>query len=245
MPTANHPIRDLVAGQPSAAAILGRFGIDLCSQGDETLEQACAGLQLSADQVIEKLEEAACHDTGTSLDVSRYSLTRLIQHIVRTHHRYVRQQLPGLLAIGQKIVENQGERVPKLKRISTLLKELQTEMLVHIEKEEEVFFPYVAQLDEDERIACLPPTGSFRGLRETVFAMTKEHESAGRLIDELESVLHAVMPPVQSCASCAALLVALRAFKQDLDRHIQLEDKLLFPRAVELESTVRGGANYA
>jgi regulator of cell morphogenesis and NO signaling len=245
MPTPNQPLRDLVAGHPSAAAVLGRFEIDLCSQGDETLEQVCAGLQLSVDQVIEKLEEAACHDTGASLDVSRYSLTRLIQHIVRTHHRYVRQQLPGLLAIGQRIVEKQGEHAPKLNRIETLLKKLQTEMLAHIEKEEEVFFPYVAQLDGDERLAHLPSPGGFRGLAETVLAMTNEHESAVRLIDELESLSHDVLQPVPVCAGCAALLAALRAFKQDLDRHIQLEDQLLFPRAVQLESTVRGGGNHA
>jgi regulator of cell morphogenesis and NO signaling len=245
MPTANQPLRDLVAGQPSAAAVLGRFEIDLCSHGDETLEQVCAGLQLSAVQVIEKLEEAACHDTGASLDVSRYSLTRLIQHIVRTHHRYVRQQLPGLLAIGQRIVEKQGERSPELNRIPTLLKELRTEMLAHIEKEEEVFFPYVAELDEDERLACLPPSRNIRSLAETVLAMTKEHESASRLIDELESLIQDALPPVSSCAGCAALLAALRAFEQDLNRHIQLEDQLLFPRAVQLESAVREGGNYA
>jgi regulator of cell morphogenesis and NO signaling len=245
MPTANQLLRDVVAGQPSAAAVLGRFEIDLCSHGDETLQEVCAGLQLSVDQVIEKLEEAACHDAGASLDVSRYSLTRLIQHIVRTHHRYVRQQLPGLLAIGQRIVENQGERAEKLNRLLTLLKELQTEMLSHIEREEEVFFPYVAQLDGDERLAHRPSSGSFRGLAETVLAMTKEHESTVRLIDELESLIHDVLQPVPACAGCAALLAALRAFKQDLDRHIQLEDQLLFPRAVQLESTVRGRGNYA
>jgi regulator of cell morphogenesis and NO signaling len=245
MPTANQPLRDLVAGQPSVAAVLGRFEIDLCSHGDETLEEVCAGLQLSVDQVIEKLEEAACHDAGASLDVTRYSLTRLIQHIVRTHHRYVRQQLPGLLAIGQGIVEKQGKPAPELNRISALLEELQTEMLAHIEREEEVFFPYVAQLDGDERLAHLPSSGGFRGLAETVLAMTKEHESAVRLIDELESLIHDVTAPALLCASYAALLAALRAFKQDLDRHIQLEDQLLFPRAVQLESTVRGGGNCA
>src|SRR6516164_8070839 len=95
MATATQSIREIVTAEPSAAAILERFEIDLCSQADTRLERVCAELQLSVDQVLEKLADAELRARGaTAPDLESYSLSRLIQHIVRTHHQTVRQELP-------------------------------------------------------------------------------------------------------------------------------------------------------
>jgi len=52
MATATQSIREIVASQASAASVLQRFEIDLCSSANQSLRQACSGLQLSVDQVL-------------------------------------------------------------------------------------------------------------------------------------------------------------------------------------------------
>ncbi|MGO8794996.1 MAG: DUF542 domain-containing protein [Candidatus Sulfotelmatobacter sp.] len=64
MPTSTQSIRENVSTQSSAAAVLERFDIDLCSHAEESLKQACTGLQLSVDQVLEKLADAAANEPG-------------------------------------------------------------------------------------------------------------------------------------------------------------------------------------
>jgi iron-sulfur cluster repair protein YtfE (RIC family) len=64
MPTSTQSIREIVATQPSAAKIFHRVDIDLCSQADLSLEGACKELQLSADQVLEKLIDAEAQERG-------------------------------------------------------------------------------------------------------------------------------------------------------------------------------------
>ena len=67
MPTSTQSIREIVSTQPSAAQIFLRFDIDLCSHADNSLNQACAGLQLSVDQVLEKLAGRRGHgDRGSA-----------------------------------------------------------------------------------------------------------------------------------------------------------------------------------
>jgi hypothetical protein len=58
MSASTQSVREIVATQPSAARILRHFDIDLRLQADESLEQACAELQLSVDQVLDTLADA-------------------------------------------------------------------------------------------------------------------------------------------------------------------------------------------
>jgi regulator of cell morphogenesis and NO signaling len=97
MPTSTQSIREIVSTQPSAARSLRRFDIDLCSQADESLDHACAELQLSVDQVLETLADAETDERrAASANPTTLSTGHLIQHIVRVHHRCVRQKLPRL-----------------------------------------------------------------------------------------------------------------------------------------------------
>jgi len=83
-------IREIVTTQPSATRVFERFEIDLSSQADNSLEGACAELQLSVDQVLEKLADAQNEESGaTAPDPANLPLSRLIQHIVRVHHHNV------------------------------------------------------------------------------------------------------------------------------------------------------------
>ena len=58
MSTAAQSIREIVTRRPSSASIFHRFDIDLCMQADLSLEAACRELQLSVEQVLEKLADA-------------------------------------------------------------------------------------------------------------------------------------------------------------------------------------------
>ena len=83
MSTATQSIREIVTRQPSAARIFHRFDIDLCLQADLSLEAACQELQLSIDQVLEKLADAETQNGRVTMDPAALSLGRLVQHIVR------------------------------------------------------------------------------------------------------------------------------------------------------------------
>jgi len=239
MPTSTQSIREIVTTQSSAAAILQRFDIDLCSHADESLKQACAQLQLSVDQVLEKLSDAAANEDGAvSADLASYSLSRLIQHIVRTHHQYVRRELPRLAEMARKLAGKHGDRTPELRKAETLLDALLGEMFAHLQKEEQVLFPFIAQMEEVAAGLTSPACACFQTVAQPVSMMVREHESAEGLVAQMRTLTDEFKAPAWACPTHIALYAGLRELERDLRQHVHIENDILFPRAIETESTL-------
>jgi regulator of cell morphogenesis and NO signaling len=232
-------IREIVTTHPSAARVFERFDIDLCSQADCSLNQACAELQLSVDQVLEKLADAESQECdATAPDPANFPLSRLIQHIVRVHHHNVRKELPRLTEMAGKVAAKRGDRAPELERIAELLEKLHPEMLAHIQKEEQVLFPFIAQMDQDSIITFTPAHACFRSVSFPIFMMEQEHESANHIMEELRNLTRGFEPPEWGCITHIALFAGIRKFESDLKQHVHLENEVLFPRAIQMEAVL-------
>lgn len=237
MSTAAQSIREIVTQHPSSAEVFQRFDLDLCRQADLSLEKACQELQLSVEQVLEALADAERNELGgVTFSPEGLSLGRLIQHIVRVHHHRIRQDLPWLAAMACKVAAMRSDRAPTLKVVATLVEKLRGELYEHIEKEEEVLFPCIAQMDQESIVAYPPAHPCFRSVAYPVFLMEQEHESADRIMAELMQLTNYFEPPSWACVTHITLFSALREFKADLKQHVHLEDDILFPRAIQLEA---------
>jgi len=237
MATSTQSIREIIAAQSSAAVVLERFDIDLCVRANQSLGHACAELQLSTDQVLEKLSDAAAREHGIApADVATYSLGRLIQHIVRTHHQYVRRELPRLGSLAQKLAGKHGERAPELKQIEGILGDLCADMFAHIQKEEQVLFPFIAEMDQDRDATGCLPRGCFGSVSQPIAMMVMEHGLAENLVTEIRNLTGGFTPPAWACPTQLAFYAGLREFAADLRQHVHLENDLLFPRAIAREA---------
>lgn len=237
MPTSAQSIREIVATQASAAKVFERFDIDLCLQAENSLDQACAELQLSVDQVLEKLANAVAQEQGDPpVDPATLSVERLIQHIVRIHHQYVRRELPRSAEMAQKLAAKRSDRAPELQHVAELVEDLRADLFAHILKEEQVLFPFVAQMDRDSVVAYPPAHACFRSVSHPIFMMIQEHEAANSIVAELRHITTGFAVPEWACATHTALFTSLRAFEADLKQHVHLENDVLFPRAIKLEA---------
>lgn len=238
MNASTQSIREIVANQTTAAAILQRFDIDLCAYADRSLHSACAELQLSIDQVMEKLADAAIAAAGAEpSDPASLPATRLIQHIVRVHHRALRQDLPGLVVLAEKLAAKRGGRAPELARVRQMVQELRDEVLAHIEKEEQALFPLIAEMDDEARNGRTTRS-SLRAVGQPIAAMRRDHETAGQIFTSLRELTHGFETPSWACATHCALYGGLRAFGAGLQQHLYLENEVLFPRAAAMERTL-------
>lgn len=240
MSTAAQSIREIILSQPSSAKVFHRFDIDLCLQADLSLEGACRDLQLSVDQVLEKLADAEAREKGgVALDPDSIPLARLIQHIVRIHHHCVRQELPRLAEMASKVAAMRSDRAPELTKVAELMEKLREEMHAHIEKEEQVLFPCIAQMDRESIVAYPPSPDCFQSVAHPILMMEQEHESADHIVAELIQLTNNCEPPTWACVTHIALLSGLREFESDLGQHVHLENEVLFPRAIQLEAQLK------
>jgi regulator of cell morphogenesis and NO signaling len=109
-------------------------------------------------------------------------------------------------------------------------------MLAHIHKEEQVLFPFIAQMDQDSVVTYPPAHACFRSVSFPIFMMEQEHESANHIMDELRCLTRGFEPPEWGCITHIALFAGIREFESELKQHVHLENDVLFPRAIQMEA---------
>jgi regulator of cell morphogenesis and NO signaling len=139
-----------------------------------------------------------------------------------------------------KLAATRGDRAPELGKVAELIEKLRGEMYAHIQKEEQVLFPFISQMDQESIVAYPPSHACFRSVTHPIFMMEQEHESADHIVAELIRLTNHFEPLSWACATHIALFSGLREFEADLKQHVHLENDVLFPRAIQLEAELKG-----
>jgi regulator of cell morphogenesis and NO signaling len=73
--------------------------------------------------------------------------------------------------------------------------------------------------------------------------MLADHDDAGMLLARMRELSGGYRMPEGSCPSYRGLYQALEEFEHDLHHHVHLENNILFPRAVEMERSLKETAH--
>jgi regulator of cell morphogenesis and NO signaling len=221
----------LVAARPAFARLFERLGIDYCCGGKQTLQAACLRRGLDLPTTLALLESAgAILSSGPAeVDASTMGLAELADHIEATHHAYLKEELPRLVEMADRVGTKHGWRDARLPEMAATVRDVAGEMLAHMEKEEQILFPLVRRIE----------AGLEAGLRGSdltapIRQMEAEHENAGQLTARLRELTNNFTPDAEACNTHRALLAGLADFESDLHRHVHKENNVLFPRALAL-----------
>ena len=223
----------LLAAQPGLARIFERLNLDYCCGGKQTLAAACARRGLDVATTIALLDSAnAAQAAGPAeMDAAAMSLAELADHIVATHHAYLKAELPRLVEMADRVGTKHGWRDTRLPEMAATVRVLAAEMLSHMQKEEFVLFPAVRDIEAG--VAAGLGGGN---LSAPIAQMEAEHEAAGDLTAKLRLLTDGFTPNAEACNTHRALLAGLAEFESDLHRHVHKENNILFPRALALAS---------
>lgn len=222
-------VGEIVAANWRAAAIFEQFEIDFCCGGRRSAADACRSAGVDAAAVARALEELPSIESSD--EVSHWPIDRLIDHIVLTHHAYVRSALPRITHYLTKLTEVHRARHPELARIAAEFDALSGDLLQHMRTEEHVLFPYIRELAGEGS----PLPSPFGTVENPIRMMEREHEDAGVQLREIRRLTADYTAPADGCTTYRVCLDELAQFERDLRRHVHLENNALFPRAVELE----------
>jgi regulator of cell morphogenesis and NO signaling len=225
---ATDTIARILKASPETSRVFEKAGMDYCCGGGVSLEAACEERGLDAAALLNELEACAGIDGASGENVSALSLTRLADHIESTHHAYLRAELPRLLAMTEKVAMVHSGKNPRLLRVHETFALLARELSEHLDKEEQILFPMVRQLDNGGEA----PAFHCGSVANPVAQMEREHDEAEASISELRALTDGYVPPKWACGTYRAMLSGLARFDGDMLIHIYKESTMLFPRAV-------------
>lgn len=230
-------VRAVVAERLGRARVFERLGIDYCCHGATTLEEACGMRSLDLDQVLAELAESDARDPVEEedrVDWGEMSGSKLVDHIVGTHHVYLRQELPRLTELIERVAAAHIAKHPEVDDLRETFAGLRQELESHMIKEECVLFPLVKQL-EAARVPFPIHCGT---VGNPIRVMEHEHEAVGTALERLRLLTGDFQPPADGCDSFRALFDGLARLEADLHRHIHKENNILFPKAAALEAAL-------
>jgi len=234
---ATKTVGEIAAETPSCTREFERLGIDYCCGGNRTLDQACAQINMSVDEVLARLQK--CAEAGTADSEKNWQaqpLGDLIAHITNTHHAFIRSESPRISALTAKVVGVHGNNHPELQNVQDLFTALAEELRVHLMKEEQILFPYIIRMEESVVAGEPAPPAMFGTVMNPIRMMMQEHDGAGEALRALRHATSDYKVPEDACISYRTLYDALQGFEADLHQHIHLENNVLFPRATVMEA---------
>lgn len=222
MTTELHPSRtvaDIVVDHSECGMVFQRHRIDFCCRGERTVEAAARERGADLDRLMQELRQAVAERREARPSMRELTTAELVEHIIGTHHAYLRRALPFLLAIATKVARVHGDRNPKLWELCEAVDELAGALLPHLDEEETKLFPALRAGDRD--------------VDAMLATMRDDHRDVAALLDRIRAASDEFSIPAWACGSYQMLLRELQALERDTFTHVHLENHVLAPRFTE------------
>ncbi|SDH49396.1 iron-sulfur cluster repair di-iron protein [Chitinophaga filiformis] len=228
-------VADMAAADYRKADVFAKHGIDFCCGGNITLKEAARRRGIDEAILLAELDKVTKEAVPATEDYINQDLHILINHIVGTHHQYVRENAPIIEQLAVKVARRHGKEHPELAELETGTIAFLDDLQQHLEKEERILFPAIVQLEE-LRTKEASPAKSF--ILSAIKVMRAEHDTSGEDLRTFRKLTNDYALPQGACNSYTLLFEKMKAFEADLLRHIHLENNILFPKAVQLEQAL-------
>lgn len=229
----------IAASDYRKAEAFKKMGIDFCCGGSKTLIEASQDAGISEQQLAAALEEKDREASAPSGNFNKWELDFLVDFIVNTHHRYVKDNAEVIIGLAKTVAGHHGENHSELAELAVQVNRFVKEMLAHLVKEEGLVFPYIKQLAASARSRQIDPNMPAGFIANAVNMMQAEHVMSGDDLKLFRKITGDYSLPADACNSNMYLFEKLKEFEEDLLMHIHLENNILFPRAVKMEAGLK------
>ncbi len=227
-------VGDFVAEDYRAATVFEKYGIDFCCGGQVSLAATCQEKGLDPDKVLQEIAEVRNEPIQRSENYGAWTLPFLIDYIVNTHHAYLKENDEQIAAYARKIAEVHGAHHPEVVEIATIFNKIASDMVVHLQEEEEVFFPAVKRVAEATSDEKSPDEKDRALIRSSLDKLHLEHEEIGDAIHRIRHLSKDYAIPKDVCNTFVVTYSKLKEFEDDLHKHVHLENNILFLKAAQL-----------
>lgn len=232
--TTESSIGELVAKDYRKADVFKKFNIDFCCGGKKTLSQVCKNSNIDIKIVEAELNKLDSVAGVASHNYNDWSLDFLADYIINTHHNYVKTSLPIILEYNAKVAKVHGAEHEEVIAIHDLFKEAADELTTHMIKEETILFPYIKQLVTEK--SSVNGSCSFGTVKNPIRMMEHEHDLVGNIFKTIRELSNDYTPPADACGTYTVSYQKIQEFENDLHQHIHLENNILFPKSILLET---------
>ena len=227
-------IGDIVSDNYHAAGVFKAHGIDFCCGGGRPLGTVCEEQGIDLTALTEELKSIPWVNHSSGDNYNDWSPSFLIDYIINTHHKFVRQKISEIPIYAAKVAKVHGERHPENVEIFKLFTMLSDELIEHLSDEEQAVFPLIKSVSEKRDRGEAVSDKEMNELKNQLNLMIDDHEGAGKVMAKIRELSNDFRPPADACKTYQVLYRNLGGFEADLHKHVHLENNILFKKAEQL-----------
>ena len=160
----------------------------------------------------------------TRLEFEKWPTDLLIDYALKIHHRGIREEGPETLA-----------RLNELSEVAHQFGESLNDLDEHLMKEENILFPFIYEIMEASQEHRTQQGFHCGSVQNPIAVMMSDHEGETARHEHIAYLTHQYTAPEGVESEYQAVLDRLKDFKEALEEHILIEDKIIFPAAIATE----------
>lgn len=169
-------------------------------------------------------------------DWLKLSIEELLEFIEQDHHR-IREKMSELQTLLEQSTGRYSDTInDMLVALREFLPAFKIGMEKHFASEEQMFIPYVRQMDEFERGIGTKPEIHRSSIKNPISLLELEHDQTENVMfKRIHTIISGYHSPTDSGDSLVALFDGMKEVKTFISEHIHIEHTILFPLAIDLE----------
>ncbi|MGC4021585.1 MAG: iron-sulfur cluster repair di-iron protein [Cyclobacteriaceae bacterium] len=235
----NKKITELVSHDHLLAHVLYSFGIPFYEYPTQTLEQVCAEKGLATEPVVKGLQLSKENFKEADLPLFSYRIDLIIEYLKHAHYLFIKHKLPFIhkLVLNFKAGHKEYESVEKdLKILFPLFME---DFIHHIYEEEDTLFKYICTLERAAQGRYHPSRLYHAMEKHSLQQCALEHEAHDDEMTGIRKITKDYYLTADAPLHVKVIYTELIEFEKNLQAHARIENEILFPKAMLLESQVK------
>ena len=232
-------IGELVNENMIRAYVLHYFGIRFYEYPEKTLEEICNEKQLSVDRVILELESPTSLFPEENLPLITYPVDLIMEYLKHAHFIFIKRKLPYIAGLINSF-RAEHEAYESIERdLKTSFPMFVEDFIHHIYEEEDSLFVYIKALDKAHRNKGNRSEVYFSMEKHSLQRFAMEHEVHDDEMEGIRRITNEYFVNKETPLHIKVIYSELMDFEKALKIHARIENEILFPKAMQLESEVR------
>jgi len=233
----NKNIVQLVDENYIYARALNYLGIEFMDFSDKTLIEVCREKDISVNTVLKIMDTFIQQEEVGKEELANYPVSLIIGYLKHSHQVFIKNRLPYINELIQRM-NLEIHQINDLHDLNLIFPVFLEDFIKHIYEEEDTLFGYIMNLEKfNEKDPKSVANIILRKEKQSIFYIANEHKDEDEM-SGLREMIFCIQEHKIDDVLVKTIIRELKAFDEELSNHALIENEVLFPKAILLESEV-------
>ncbi len=231
-------LADVLHHDHNLVPVINRFDIHL-GFGEATIEEICEDKKINREFFLTILNAYHDHQYFPKKHLQSFPASSLVNYLSKSHRYYLNEKVPEIESYIDDLKENKDLNTETYLLLKNFFGQYKTELTQHIEREENLVYPYVGQLEKYIEKGIVDRSFLEEMEAYSITKYEEEHDDVEAKLYDLKNIIIKYLPSTGNDSSYYKVLRELFMLENDLNDHSRIEDHILVPKVEAMEFTIK------